>query len=85
VVAGVVLETGLRELCIRHNISEGKLDKMNADLAKAGAYNLLKQKSITALAQIRNDAAHGKPDQFKDEDVRSMIADVGRFLADHLG
>jgi hypothetical protein len=84
VIAGTVLETALRELCDRQKIAHGKLDKMNADLAKAGAYTLLVQKRITGLAQIRNDAAHGKPDQFNDADARSMIAEVERFLADYL-
>jgi hypothetical protein len=84
VVAGIVLETALRELCDRNQIQHGKLDKMNADLAKNGTYNLLMQKRITALAQIRNDAAHGKHDQFNETDVERMIADVERFLADYL-
>jgi hypothetical protein len=35
VIAGVVLETALRELCDRNGIPHGKLDKMNTDLAKA--------------------------------------------------
>ena len=64
VVAGVVLETSLRELCDRHGLPHGKLDKMNADLAKAGTYNKLQQKRITALADIRNSAAHGNPNDF---------------------
>ena len=84
VVAGVVLETALRQLCIDRQIPIGKLDKMNADLAKAGVYNLLKQKQITALADIRNNAAHGHPEQFTDRDVATMIASVESFLADHL-
>jgi hypothetical protein len=84
VVAGAVLETGLRELCDRQNIQYSKLDRMNAGLAKAGTYNLLQQKRITALAQIRNDAAHGKPDQFTEADIKSMITDIERFLADYL-
>jgi hypothetical protein len=63
VVGGSVLENGLRELCIRLGLPLAptpKLDTMNADLAKAGAYNLLTQKQITALADLRNKAAHGK-------------------------
>lgn len=84
VIAGTVLETALRELCDRNKVPHGKLDRMNADLAKAEVYSLLTQKRITALAQIRNDAAHGKPDQFKEIDVRTMIADVERFLSDFL-
>jgi hypothetical protein len=84
VIAGVVLETALRELCDRSSISYGKLDKMNADLTKASVYNKLVQKRITALADIRNSAAHGKPDEFTAQDVSTMIRDVGGFLADHL-
>jgi hypothetical protein len=84
VIAGTVLETSLRELCVRNQLKPSKLDRMNADLAKKGIYGLLIQKRLTALAQIRNDAAHGRSDQFTDVDVKSMIADTERFLADHL-
>jgi hypothetical protein len=80
-IAGVVLETGLREMCADNAIQVGKLDKMNADLAKAGVYNRLVQKQITALADIRNSAAHGHSDQFSKDDVANMIRDVQRILA----
>jgi hypothetical protein len=79
--AGIVLETGLREMCVDRALPIGKLDKMNADLAKAGVYNKLVQKQITALADIRNSAAHGHHDQFSKDDVSSMIKDVERILA----
>lgn len=79
--AGIVLEAGLREMCVDRALPIGKLDKMNADLAKAGAYNKLVQKQITALADIRNNAAHGHYDQFSKDDVSSMIKDVQRILA----
>ena len=84
VVAGVVLETTLRELCARMGIGIGKLDKMNAELVKGGAYNVLVQKKVTWLAHIRNSAAHGKPDDFTEKDVQAMIEDIQRFAADHL-
>jgi len=84
VIAGVVLETSLRDLCNREGISIGKLDKMNVDLAKAGIYNKLQQKRITALADIRNSAAHGKPEEFTESDVETMIRDIEQFLATHL-
>jgi hypothetical protein len=84
VIAGVVLETTLRDLCTREGLSHSKLDKMNADLAKAGIYNKLQQKRITALADIRNGAAHGKSGEFSDDDVNSMIRDVEQFLANQL-
>ena len=84
VVAGVVLETSLRDLCDQHSLPHGKLDQMNSGLAKAGVYNKLQQKRITAIADIRNSAAHGKWSEFADTDVSEMIRDVQRFLADHL-
>lgn len=85
VIAGTVLETALRELCVASSLQVGKLDKMNSDLAKAGTYSLLVQKRITALADIRNNAAHGHPDKFTTEDVQDMIDYVTSFLAERLG
>ncbi|MEP9357892.1 hypothetical protein [Sphingomonas sp. KR3-1] len=85
VIAGVVLETTLRQLCDTAGIAPGNLNKMNADLAKAQTYSLLTQKRITALADIRNSAAHGYADKFNDEDVKDMIAKVGDFVTDHIG
>ena len=84
ITAGVVLETSLRELCDQEGLPHGKLDKMNSDLAKIGKYNKLQQKRITALADIRNSAAHGKPQEFTDQDVIEMIRDTERFVAEHL-
>ena len=82
VVAGVVLETTLGTLCGRKGLAVGKLDKMNADLAKEGEYNTLVQKRITALAAIRNSAAHGKTAEFSADDVKALIAEVERFAGD---
>jgi len=81
VVAGVVLETTLRRLCEEHGLAIGKLEKMNAELVKAGVYNNLTQKRITALAAVRNSAAHGKLDEFTKDDVSAMIRDEQRFEA----
>jgi hypothetical protein len=80
VVAGTVLETTLRSLCNSQNIPNGKLDKMNADLAKAGIHNTLIQKKITAMAAVRNSAAHGKNEEFSGADVQSMIEDIRRYI-----
>ena len=84
VVAGVVLETTLRQLCADKGLSVGKLDRMNSELAKEGTYNLLVQKRITALADIRNNAAHGHPEQFKASDVYDMISYVELFVSEQL-
>ena len=81
VVSGVVLETALRHLCKTHCIETGKLEKMNADLVKAGEYNTLVQKRVTALAAIRNSAAHGNEGEFDQADVKSMIDEVERLVS----
>jgi len=84
VVAGVVLETTLRQMCTDRSIPIGKLDKMNADLVRAGAYNSIVQKQITALAGIRNSAAHGRSEEFTDTDVVNMISHIRVFLSNQL-
>lgn len=81
VIAGTVLETTLRQMCLDKQIAIGKLDKMNADLAKADVYNSLVQKQITALAGIRNSAAHGKAGDYGRDDVSNMIREVRRFAS----
>ena len=85
VICGVVLETTLRQLCGDHAVAISKLDKMNADLAKAGVFNKLVQKQITAWGDIRNSAAHGNSAGFTRDDVVAMIRDVERFVAEQLG
>lgn len=82
VIAGVVLETAIKELCQNNGIDleKKKLTRLNDDLAKAGVYSTLQQKRITALADIRNNAAHGNYDEFTKEDVERMIGDIERFL-----
>lgn len=86
VVAGCVLEDGLRKLCDRNSItSDAKAtnDPMNVELAKAGIYKILMQKKITVLADLRNNAAHGKLAEFTKKDVEDMIRDVRHFVENH--
>ncbi|QPI66225.1 DUF4145 domain-containing protein [Vreelandella venusta] len=88
VVAGAVIEDNLRKLCISHSIElpdKPKLDYMNSQLAKENVYNKLTQKRLTALADIRNSAAHGKWDDFAKKDVEDMISWVMSFAETHLG
>jgi hypothetical protein len=83
VLAGAVLEDGLRKLSDKHKLTllaKPKLDTMNASLAKAGAYNVLTQKQITAIADLRNRAAHGRWAEFTDGDVKMMISQVRSFM-----
>lgn len=84
VIAGVTLETTLKELCSRKGIPHGKLDRMNADLCKANAYNMGMQKQITAWAERRNKAAHGEWGTYTEADVENMIRGVTRLIAEYL-
>ena len=88
VIASCVLEDGLRKLGQRKIPSfptDKTIDPMNIELAKNGIYSALWQKKITALADLRNKAAHGKWTEFTKKDVEDMIRDVRRFMEDYLG
>jgi len=83
VLAGSILENHLKTICQEKQIvlpDKPKLDYMNAQLAKIEYYNKLTQKQITTLADIRNSAAHGNWDQFKEDDVKDMIKWIARFI-----
>lgn len=84
VLIGVSLEIAIKELTSRYNLPVSKLDKMNTDLCKAGAYNIAKQKQVTAWADLRNKAAHGDWSAYSIDDVRDMRGGVLRFLGDYL-
>jgi hypothetical protein len=87
VIAGCVLEDALRKLCDVNTIVleiHPKLDQMNADLAKAGVYSKLVQKRVTALADLRNRAAHGDWKDFAAADVDEMLTSVRRFVETYL-
>ena len=83
VIAGTVLETTLRTLCTAHGQPLTGLNRMNDDLAKAGVYNALEKKNVTAMAGIRNAAAHGQTSDFTAAQVEAMLRDVTRFVAEH--
>ncbi|TXI30921.1 MAG: hypothetical protein E6Q60_00190 [Nitrosomonas oligotropha] len=92
VMIGSVLEENLRQLC--HSIGveteiekeDGifipkSADRINSDLAKAGIYTKLDQKSVTAWLDLRNKAAHGKYREYEKEQVVLMMQGVTDFLA----
>ena len=93
VLAGAVLEKGLRTLCgkqtppIALTNSKGislTLNPLIEELKKVGLFNELKAKQLRAWADIRNAAAHGEFDKFARTDVESMIKGVSDFLATHM-
>lgn len=94
VLTGSTLENQLRNLCVKHDIeieyenNKGKIvskkaDCMNAELAKEEVYNKTFQKQITAWLDLRNNAAHGKYDQYGDTEVKLMISGILNFIQLH--
>ncbi|AGC44579.1 hypothetical protein MYSTI_03267 [Myxococcus stipitatus DSM 14675] len=87
VVAAGVLEQHLRQLAQKHTISllkdngENKsTEAINAELAKAGAYDLPTQKEITAKLALRNQAAHAMWDKYELRQVYIFIDWVRFFI-----
>jgi hypothetical protein len=87
VIAGSTLESHLKELATKNAIATSdppgrpvKADKLNADLAKAGAYGILDQKSITASLDLRNKAAHGKYSEYTKEQVDNLMSSIADFI-----
>lgn len=90
VIIGSVLENHLKHLCSKNNIEttyekDGrfisiKADRLNADLASAKIYNKVVQTNITAWLALRNNAAHGKYDEYTIEQVKMMHTGVSDFI-----
>jgi hypothetical protein len=87
VLGGSVLEEHMRKLAAKHAVPvetgdrrPRKADTINADLVKAGAYNNLVQKQITAWLDLRNKAAHGRYDEYGAEQVALVLEGVRGFL-----
>jgi len=86
-LVGAVLEDTLRRICDQQNVSypeKPNINALNTLLAKVTVYNKLTQKEITAKADIRNNADHGKFNQFTESDVKDMVKWVQRFASEHL-
>lgn len=56
-----------------------KANLLNDDLVKEGIYNKLDQKSVMAWLDLRNNAAHGKYDEYTKEQVQNMLRGVMDF------
>jgi len=89
VMVGGVLEEHLRQICSTVGVpvedasggTPRKTDSLNADLAKAGKYDKLDQKQVTAWLDLRSKAAHGKYTEYTKEQVVLMLDGVRNFLS----
>ena len=90
VMIGSTLELHLRELAKKHNIMVSnpagkhvKASKLNEDLVKHEAYNSTNAKLVTGWLGIRNDAAHGKYDEYTLDQVKNMKDGVMQFMGQY--
>jgi len=91
VMIGSVLEEHLRQLCTKNSISteiekEGimiskKADRLNSDLYSSTVITKLDNKNVTGWLDLRNNAAHGKYDQYNIDQVRIMESGVSEFIS----
>ena len=90
VIVGGVLEEHLRQLCLRNGINieilkndkpvSKKADLLNSELTRIEVYDKLDQKSVTSWLDLRNKAAHGKYEEYTQQQVELMIRGVTDFM-----
>lgn len=96
VILGGVLEEHLRKISQKNCIGltfqtkKGetllkKIAMLNDDLAKKGAYTEGYHKQISAWLAIRNNAAHGKYDEYTKDQVQNMLDGMRIFINAHPG
>jgi len=81
VLVRVVLEDSLKRIARSEGVAENqKASAINDELKKKGRFSQPQWRFIQGWLDIGNSAAHGKFDQYTQEDVVKMIDDVERFL-----
>lgn len=81
VLARVVLEDALKRVARAEGVDENqKASVINDELKKKGRFSQPQWRFIQGWLDIGNSAAHGKFDQYTQDDVVKMIDDVERFL-----
>jgi len=87
VIAGSTLEAHMKQLAGKFGIDvedgngrSKSANTINAELKKAGAYNKLDEKNVTAWLDLRNKAAHGDYESYSDEEVRLLLENIRSFI-----
>ena len=75
VIAGVVFEDTLRQICRKHGIPEKgeKLDGLISELTNRGELTGIKAKRARAAAHVRTKASHAQWDEFELDDLKATI------------
>ena len=83
VIAGVVFEDSIRQVCRNRKIPERgeKLDHLISELTKANVLTATKAKRARVSADVRTKATHAQWDEFDESDVKTTIEFVEEFIA----
>ena len=75
VIAGVVFEDTLRQICRKENITEKglRLDGLISELTSRGELSGVKAKRARVAAHVRTKASHAQWDEFEINDVKATI------------
>lgn len=86
VIAGVVFEDTLRQVCRNEGIAEKgqKLDSLISELSTRGELSGVKAKRARAAAHVRTKASHAQWDEFELNDVQATIKFTRELIADKL-
>ena len=83
VIAGVVFEDTLRQICRNEGITEKglKLDGLISELTTRGEFSGIKAKRARVAAHVRTKASHAQWDEYELEDVRATIEFTREIIA----
>jgi len=86
VLGRVVVEEILQRLCRMEGLPDvGKATALNDALREKGRYTKPQWRVVQSWLDIGNAAAHGKFSDYQESDVRQMLGDIERFMAQELG
>lgn len=83
VIAGVVFEDTLRQICRNEGVTEKglKLDGLISELTTRGEFSGVKAKRARVAAHVRTKASHAQWDEYELEDVRATIEFTREIIA----
>lgn len=86
-ICGAVLEDGLRRILRNKAITlkdSEDISSLSQKCVQNNVYNDVERKRVQFWSDIRNQAAHGRFDQFNRQQVEEMLRGVVQFLATYL-
>ena len=67
------------------NIKEKYLERVQELILKGEVYSQVQRSIIEAWKKIRDAAAHGKHDEYTENQVKDFLSGLRRFIGEYLG